>query len=169
MHDATAGLKGPSTGNDSWRTVQLARQKGLVGVMRFMKALTGFRISWLKIGTGSWMRLRQTRLQKLRVHVWCGVKDLVSNQGMRSGSQVLRLQCAMTPSIGKAPGQVSAVQQYRTQDLHRWHCWVLDPPLMPSFGPDCRQDCCCPSCMHACMHATQCPVQEDKLRRLTRA
>ena len=35
------------------RTVQLARQKGLVGVMRFMKALTGFRISLLKMGTGS--------------------------------------------------------------------------------------------------------------------
>ena len=34
-------------------TVQLARQKGLLGVILFMKALTGLRISWLNSGTGS--------------------------------------------------------------------------------------------------------------------
>ena len=34
-------------------TVQLARQKGLLGVILFIKALTGLRISLLNRGTGS--------------------------------------------------------------------------------------------------------------------
>ena len=61
-----------------WRTVQFARQNGLVGVMRVMKAFTGFRISLLKIGTGSCIRLR--------VSIPCRVRQPTDKASMLSST-----------------------------------------------------------------------------------
>ena len=54
------------------RTVQLARQKGLLGVILFMKALTGFKISLLNSGTGSCILLHDSKLTS--VQALCNVQ-----------------------------------------------------------------------------------------------